>query len=146
MRVAPLLLVAIMLIWAGLALGGNTIAASAKFQVDDLTLGQLLQVGRAQFAWLGIAEMVCAGLVVILAALATGRVRMWALAAVMLLGLQQFGLQPMLEARTTLIISGTPAPHSALHLVFILVEAAKTVLLLTGGIGHLVAIHRDLGG
>ena len=46
------------LLWAGLSLGGNLIAAPAKFQVSDLGLALALQVGRAQFTWLGYAEWV----------------------------------------------------------------------------------------
>ena len=45
-------------VWAGLSLGGNLIAAPAKFQVADLPLPIALQVGRAQFTWLGNAEWV----------------------------------------------------------------------------------------
>ena len=122
-----------MLVWAGLALGGNIIAAPAKFQVDSLTQSQLLLVGRAQFAWLGSAELIFASATILLCGFAKGRLRMLGLIAVVLFGLQRFGLQPMLEARTDLILEGAPAPESTLHLVFIVLEIAKAALLALGG-------------
>jgi len=123
----------VMLVWAGLALGGNIIAAPAKFQVDSLTLSQLLLVGRAQFAWLGNAELVFASVTILLCVFTEGRMRILGLLAVALFGIQQIGLQPMLEARTDLIISGAPAPEGVLHLVFVALEIAKTGLLALGG-------------
>lgn len=134
---------AILLLWAGLALGGNVIAAPAKFQVDSLTLSQLLQVGRAQFAWLGLAELAFASVAVLLSAFVDWRLRIPVLIAVMLFGIQHFGLQPLLEARTNVIVSGAPAPESSLHLWFIAIELAKMVTLLTGGLLHVTRNSRD---
>jgi len=133
MKNATPFLAIVMLVWAGLTLGGNIIAAPAKFQVDSLTQSQLLLVGRAQFAWLGSAELVFASATILLCGFGGGRIRVLGLLAVAAFGLQQFGLQPLLEARTDLIVAGQPAPESTLHLVFIALEIAKIALLALGG-------------
>ncbi len=119
-----------LLLWAGVSLGGNMIAAPAKFQVEVLTLPELLQVGRAQFAWLGITEMVLMTGVLISWITFGPRLGWAGLIAIALLIAQQAMLQPMLQDRTDLILSGKPAPPSHLHLVFIATELAKCVLLI----------------
>lgn len=121
------------LLWAGVALGGNIIAAPAKFQVQSLTTAELLQVGRAQFAWLGIAELaIAAGLIIVLL---FGRTRpTWTLAvAMVLLAVQQFTWQPALEARSDLIATGGTPEESHLHLIFVVAEIAKFLLLISAG-------------
>ncbi len=47
-------------LWAGVVLGGSLIVAPAKFQVPSLTIPQLLEVGQAQFYWVGNAEIIFA--------------------------------------------------------------------------------------
>ncbi|MDA7422107.1 hypothetical protein [Tritonibacter multivorans] len=117
-------------LWAGLAIGGNLIAASAKFQVTALSTAEHLMIGRAQFAWLGIAEMLLA------AALLGGFFRQkrrpdyLLLAILAVLALQQLGLHPLLQLRSDTLIAGqTPGP-SNLHLLFIAAEILKICLLL----------------
>ena len=51
-QVQPMLLY----IWSGLVLAGSFIVAPAKFQAPSLTDSIALEVGRAQFYWLGVAE------------------------------------------------------------------------------------------
>ncbi|WP_131726444.1 hypothetical protein [Cognatishimia activa] len=123
------ILVGLLLLWAGLALGGNLIAAPAKFQVQSLTLEDLLRVGRAQFSWLGYAEMALAAGAIVLSFLVK---RMWytLVAAVSLFGVQQLVLQPMLEARTDLILAGLPNGGDHYHIWFVAAEVAKFVLLI----------------
>jgi len=133
MRVSRPLLATILLVWAGLALGGNIIAAPAKFQVDSLTLSQLLLVGRAQFEWLRIAELGFASVTILLCAFVDRRLRILGLLAVTLFGLQHFGLHPKLEARTDLVLSGAPATDRTLHVVFVVFEIVKVVVLVVVG-------------
>lgn len=120
----------LLLIWAGLAMGGNLIAAPAKFQVDALSTAELLQVGRAQFEWLGWAETGLALLVLLACALARHLPRWPVLAALAVFALQQGVLQPLLEARSDVIIGGGAATSSHLHIVFIAAEMLKIGLLL----------------
>ena len=44
------------LVWAGVVIGGSLIAAPAKFRVPSLTSTTALEVGRAQFSWIGVSE------------------------------------------------------------------------------------------
>ena len=43
----------IALVWAGVAIGGSLIATPAKFQAPSLSMTTALEVGRAQFFWVG---------------------------------------------------------------------------------------------
>jgi len=128
-------------LWAGAVLGGSLVAAPAKFQAKSLTLEVALDVGRAQFFWLGVTEAVlCLALLVSLVFL-SGRRWIWALFATGLLALQRFVLMPPLDARTLQVIAGEPVPDSSLHTVFIVVEIIK-FLLLTGMAAGLFGIRR----
>ena len=122
-------LIGVLLIWSGVSLGGNLIAASAKFQVESLALGDLLRVGRAQFSWLGYTEIAMAAMVVALS-FAKPRVLYFTLACVALLSVQQWVLQPLLETRSNLILAGLPPGGSHIHIWFVVVELMKFVALL----------------
>lgn len=56
---------AIALVWAGVSLGGNMVAATAKFQADMVSRADLLRVGQAQFGWLGYTEAIALAAMVI---------------------------------------------------------------------------------
>ncbi len=126
-------------IWAGVVIGGSLIAAPAKFQVAALSTPQLLEVGRAQFHWVGIAEAaLCAALIVSVLA----RERSWftfLLIPVTLLAIQRLYLMPLLDVRTLKIIAGSDVPESSMHLVFIALEVIKVLFLCgvaAGGINY----------
>lgn len=116
--------------WGGGALFGNMIAAPAKFQAPSLTMPVALDVGRAQFQWLGMAEAVCA--IAILALLLwRRRAPGWPLlAALGLFALQRLWLMPLLDERTLAVIAGQPVGESRLHLVYVAAEIVKIGLLL----------------
>ncbi len=120
---------ALSLLWAGLVLGGSLIAAPAIFQAQTLSLPVALDVGSAQFLWIGIAEgALCAAF--LLAQSFAGGVN-WKLAAVpfFLLLVQRFIIMPPLDARTLQIIAGESAGESHLHIVFIVMEVIKVIAL-----------------
>jgi hypothetical protein len=133
--------VGLALLWAGLCLGGNVIAAAAKFSVLSLELADLLRVGRAQFAALDQAEL---GFLVALC-LVLSLCRRWPPMAFwgVCLGFfaEQLLLLPLVEARSDLIFAGkTPAP-SRLHLWLIALELGKITALLWLA-GQLAAVQR----
>ncbi|MEM7301091.1 MAG: hypothetical protein AAF468_08410 [Pseudomonadota bacterium] len=122
------------LLWAGLALGGNVIAASAKFQVPDLSNQILFQIGRAQFGWLAVAEWS------LLAIYCLGWLMLSRFAALLCtvpvlatLG-QQLWLIPLLNQRTDMVVAGQLPPESNIHLVYVFVELTKIAWLLGVGI------------
>lgn len=121
---------AIALVWAGVVVGGSVIATPAKFQAPSLTLPTALEVGRAQFLWVGVGEAVLCAAFLLSVAL-VGRIdwRM-ALAPAVLLGVQRLLVMPMLDARTVRIIAGEDLAPSSLHIVYICVEAFKIIALL----------------
>ncbi|AZV80823.1 group III truncated hemoglobin (plasmid) [Parasedimentitalea marina] len=122
------------LMWAGICLGGNIIAAPAKFQVVQLTTAELLLIGRAQFAWLGLAEWGLLAILVAGYAYAQRLPNITNLIAVVIFLLQQLLLQPQLQMRSDQIVAGVQAPDSSLHIIFILAELLKWAFLTAGGI------------
>ena len=117
-------------VWAGLSLGGNLIAAPAKFQVADLTMPVALQVGRAQFSWLGYAEWALLAALLVCIILIGQRITLLYLLPAGLFAAQQLVIMPLLNQRSDLIIAGSAPPEGSWHLAFILAEAAKFAVLL----------------
>lgn len=124
---------AVILVWAGLSLGGNLIAAPAKFQVGSLSVAQLVSVGRAQFAWLGLAELVFATVLITLALIARRRPHWALIVSIALLFIQQFAITPILQARSDMMQAGATPPESHIHLVFVALEVAKFLCLVISG-------------
>ena len=132
------------LIWSGVALGGSLIATPAKFQAPSLTMPTALEVGRAQFQWVGLGEaLLC---VVLIAAVFTVGKLDWRLAAVpvVLFAIQRLAVMPSLDARTLQVIAGADVGPSSLHIVYIVLEVAKFAALLTAGIWGLAALARPV--
>ena len=120
------------LIWAGLSLGGSLIAAPAKFRAASLDLSTALDVGRAQFAWLGYAEWVL--LTSLIGAIFLSHLHLnWRL-YLMPIGLflvQQIGLMPRLDAATLARINGDAVSNGYLHVLYIGLEVAKFIAFIT---------------
>ena len=129
---------AALFVWAGVAIGGNMIAAPAKFSVGSLDLPMALLVGRAQFLWIGYAEAMLAFAALGLAFIARGNVWL-VLLPTFLLGVQWLVMMPLLNARSDLIIAGSTPPSSMLHVAFIGIEFAKVLALLS--VGYLACRH-----
>lgn len=121
-------------IWAGVSLGGSLVAAPAKFQAPSLELSTALEVGRAQFMWLGITEFVLCAAVVLLLFLSPGPHSKWVMAPIAFFACQRLLVMPTLDARTLEVIGGAPAGQSYLHLVFIIFEVLKFILLIASAI------------
>ena len=130
------------LIWAGVSLGGNLIAAPAKFTVEALTLPVALQVGRAQFGWIGYAEWV---LLAAIALSAGWSKRLPALTLAIAIGLfigQYFAIHPALQALSDVVSAGGTSSESSLHLFYVVAELAKFVLLTATGAWTVFALTR----
>ena len=114
MKGAPTLVPVLALVWAGVTIGGSLIAAPAKFGAPSLDLPTALEVGRAQFFWVGIAEgALCAALVGAFV-FRPPVARWWLAAPVLVFALQQLVLMPLLDARTLRTISGESVGESHL--------------------------------
>lgn len=137
------------LVWIGALLGVSFLATPVKFLAPTLTLSVALDVGRQTFHWFNRVEIVLA-----IAALVTafvherpklaraaveggvasaddrGYVRrpyatLLAAFLAIAVALQGLWLLPVLDARVEAIIQGGTPPPSALHDVYVLLEAAK---------------------
>lgn len=132
-RLSPLA-PALTMLWAGVSLGGNIIAAPAKFQVHSLATEELLLVGRAQFSWLGTTELCIAGVLGLVLVATRLTPSSMLIIATVLLFVQQFVWQPALQARSDLLQAGAALPNSHLHLIFVVAEIAKFALLASAGL------------
>ena len=122
------------LLWAGMLIGVSFLATPAKFNAPSLTLPVALDVGRHTFAVFAPVEIAVAAIATGLAAL---RRRKLALVSIMfvdaMVALQTLWLLPALDARVAIIVAGGSVPDSPLHLLYIGLEAAKLLTLLTIG-------------
>ena len=142
MRRVPTLAPVLLLLWAGVTIGGSLIAAPAKFGAPSLDLPTALEVGREQFFWVGVAEgAACAALIGALVFRAAGAV-WWLWVPVGLFAVQRLVLMPLLDARTVRAIAGESLPDSYLHLVFVVLEFVKVAALVAGGIAALRTVPR----
>ena len=121
-------------VWAGLAVGVGFLATPAKFLAPSLSLPVALDVGRHTFRIYNQVELALLAALLVPAAMSRSRLR-WCLAlappAVVVL-LEAGWLIPALDARVAVILAGGGArlPPSALHAVYIGLEALKVLWLL----------------
>ena len=137
------------LVWIGALLGVSFLATPVKFLAPTLTLPVALDVGRQTFQWFNRVEILLAAAALVTAIAherpkpfggaredaAAGpkersarKVPYATLLAVFLLGavlLQAVWLLPTLDARVEVIIQGGMPPPSALHDVYVVLEATK---------------------
>jgi hypothetical protein len=119
-------------LWCGMVLAIGFLEAPLKFKAPGVTREIGLSIGKLVFSALNAVECVLA---VLLAAalflIVTGKQArfVFGLLALILL-LQTFWLIPALVERADTIIAGGVAPESATHIVYIVLEAGKVVLLL----------------
>jgi hypothetical protein len=121
----------IALLWTGLSLGVAFLATPAKFLAPSLSLSVALDVGRQTFLVANRVELALCALLFGLTLAGAPRWR-WALAFALpmtLVALQTAWLIPALDFRVTMILAGRSPSPSSLHLVYIGVEAAKTLWL-----------------
>jgi hypothetical protein len=111
--------------------------APLKFQAPGITLGLGLGIGRLIFWTLNKIEIflaICL-LLSLVARRPNGRFAVVGFAVILvLLILESVWLLPLLDARATEVISGTAAPYSNTHLIYIAFDAVKFVLLFAVGV------------
>ncbi|MEH6631380.1 MAG: hypothetical protein V7776_11155 [Halopseudomonas aestusnigri] len=135
MNMRHTMIIALSFLWAGLSLGGNLIAAPAKFQVASLPVSTLLQIGQAQFNWLGTSQWIFVVLIVLLVAM-SGRTLFLILSIpVMIFIVQEWLLMPALDTRTVSVIAGqTISANPMLHFGFVGAEIIKCLSLILGSL------------
>jgi len=120
---------AIGLIWAGTSLGGSLIAAPASFRAPSLDMPTVLDIGRAQFAWLGYTEW--ALLLLLIGVLFQSRIDLdWRfnLLPILLFLIQQLELMPRVDDMTLERMNASSANS---HITFIAGEVLKFLALVS---------------
>ena len=134
-------LVLALLLWAGVLFGVAFLATPAKFSAPSLSLPVALEVGRATFAILSRAEIAFAALSLgLVLAGAAGRTSVVTLCVIAWLGLllNVLWLLPLLDERAQVVIDGGTPPPSHLHGLYIVIDAAKFLVLLAAAVLLLV--------
>ena len=127
-------LIITLLIWAGVCIGANMIAAPAKFQVADLTLPVALQVGRVQFQWIRYFEIIMASLALLFVLTASPRVKRVIGIALAIFVVQGALILPLLSVRSDLVITGQYTGGSYMHIYFTVCEFIKIITLIGGAL------------
>ena len=128
-------LATLILLWAGVLIGVSFLAAPVKFAAPSLTLPVAMDVGRQEFGALNLVEIGLAVLTLTLAiATRPGRLIWLGLAiAALVVALQALWLLPLLDARAVLIIQGETPQPAPWHALYIVLESAKLLALLSAG-------------
>jgi hypothetical protein len=113
--------------WAGLIFGTSFLATAAKFLAPSLTIPVGLDVGRYTFRILSTAELIVAVFASVLCWrshktfwMVAGLANAW-----LVLLVDRFWLLPVLDARVSLYLAGSPAPPSYHHTLFAGLEVLK---------------------
>lgn len=129
--------IAIAFTWAGAVFAISFLEAWLKFRAPGVTLPIGLGIGRIVFAALNKVEWLL-GFTIIACVIVQGIIKHKARAIISiiiaLLLLQTFWLLPQLDARAELHISGQHIPPSNLHIIFVIAEALKIILLISFGL------------
>ncbi|MGD9630615.1 MAG: hypothetical protein AB7V18_15360 [Pyrinomonadaceae bacterium] len=137
--------IAVPFVWFGMVLAISFMEAPLKFQAPGIDLPLGLGIGRLVFFALNKMEIVC-GLLLFVAFLwrrpnpLTQKVLLGLV--LLILAVETLWLLPVLDARAEQVINGTAPPYSAMHLVYIVLDGIKIMVLLVLGI---ITVRHDLG-
>lgn len=131
-----ILLIAIPYVWFGAVAAISFLEAPLKFQAPNITTELGLGIGRLVFFALNKIEIALAFLLLISLFVVKPKNKsvicvFGAIAAILLL--QSIWLLPVLDARAVELLAGNPPPPSNLHLVYIVADASKLILLFVLG-------------
>ncbi|WP_205711156.1 hypothetical protein [Hymenobacter sp. HDW8] len=146
-KLLSLVLVAALFLWAGMVGGISFLEAPLKFTAPHITLPLGVGIGRIVFHALNKVEIgLCALAVVSVLYLRPDRRVGAGLALLSLvLLLQTFWLLPALDVRAEALLSGNPPQPNSLHLLYIVAEVVKLLLLLgTGALAYFTLNRQTL--
>lgn len=122
---------AVFLVWFGILLGVSFLSTPVKFQAPHLTLAVALEVGKVTFHLLHKVEWGMFALTLFLAYLAQVNKKiaknMFVLLTILIV--QNLWIMPTLDLRTDSIIAGGAPSPGHFHLIYIMTEAFKLILL-----------------
>lgn len=131
-----ILVLLIMGVWIGMLIGISFLEAPLKFQAPNITVPLGLGIGKLVFAALNRFEIVFSVILTIWLVKHYQGLEMLNLITIglviFIIGLQTFWLLPALAARAELVISGEVLSNSYHHIVYVLMEISKVLLLIFG--------------
>lgn len=131
-----ILQIGIPFIWFGCIGAISFMEAPLKFTAPNITLALGLGIGRIVFQTLNKIEIVFAVLMIISLFLKRPKTKfpLYLFAVILLiLILETVWLLPVLDARAEQVINGTAAPFSNAHIIYIVFDAIKFLLLFALG-------------
>ena len=131
------LLIAIPFAWLGMLGAISFLEAPLKFRAPNITRELALGIGKLVFRALNRVELVLAAVMLICmiaTRLSTRNIQLLFGATATILIVQTVWLLPSLSARATAVIAGEEVPNSRLHLVFVVCETVKILLLAVVGV------------
>ena len=134
-RLLPLFAISLPFLWAGLVLGLSFIETPLKFTAPGITLELGLGIGRQVFKVLNWIEIGLAAVTLAVHA----PIRMSAikrtplLLVIAIVAAQTIWLLPALNERTNIVIAGGDPGESYHHILYIIMEATKLLMLFAAG-------------
>lgn len=120
------------LLWIGCLMSISFMEAPMKFQAPSVSLAIGLEIGRIVFGILNKMEWVLC-LMIIVSLLISGYTKrdwIWVSSVFVILLFQTAYLLPFLDLRAEVIINGGIPPESHMHIVYIVLEVIKLLLLI----------------
>lgn len=138
--------IAVPFLWFGMVLAISFMEAPLKFQAPGITIPLGLGIGRLVFCTLNKMEIVCSLLLLIAFFRDRANTRTMNVTfglALLILFLETVWLLPVLDARAEIVIAGTASPFSNSHVVYIVFDLIKFVLL---GVLGIITTRRMISG
>ena len=130
-------MIAIPFAWLGMLGAISFLEAPLKFRAPNITRELALGIGKLVFRALNRVELVLAAVMLICMIAthsSTRNIQLLFGATAAILIVQTLWLLPSLSARATAVIAGEEVPNSRLHLVFVVCETVKILLLAVVGV------------
>lgn len=130
-------MIAIPFAWLGMLGAISFLEAPLKFRAPNITRELALGIGKLVFRALNRVELVLAAVMLICmiaTRLSTRNIQLLFGATAAILIVQTVWLLPSLSARAMSVIAGEEVPKSRLHLVFVVCETVKILLLAVVGV------------
>ncbi|WP_145856147.1 hypothetical protein [Pedobacter suwonensis] len=133
--------------WAGLISGISFLEAPLKFQAPGITIPLGLGIGQLVFQALNKIEVIL--LMVILACSLPAPLKnissILLFSVTILLMIDTFWLLPLLDERAKLVLAGHAPVRSYHHILYIIAEAIKFLILITMGFLNLKSLNHEKG-
>ncbi|MFF5379882.1 hypothetical protein [Pedobacter suwonensis] len=133
--------------WAGLIAGISFLEAPLKFQAPGITIPLGLGIGQLVFQALNKIEVIL--LIAILACSLPAPLKnissILLFSVTILLMIDTFWLLPLLDERAKLVLAGHAPVRSYHHILYIIADTIKFLILITLGFSNLKSLNHEKG-